>query len=90
MFHNARNLYYGKSDLTGRTIVSRFSPDKSYPVYHFEEWFDKSWDTNQYARDVDLNKPAFEQFGKLYHEYPLRNIIRSMASENCEFVNGVG
>ena len=62
MFLNARNLYYGKSDLSGKTIVSRFSPEKPYTVYHFEEWFDQSWNTGQYAREMSFDKPAFEQF----------------------------
>ena len=90
MFLNARNLYYGKSDLSGKTIVSRFSPEKPHTVYHFEEWFDQSWNTGQYARDMSFDRPVFEQFWELYHEFPLRNIIRSMTSQNCEFVNGVG
>lgn len=87
LFRNERNLYYRKCDVTGESIVSIFSPDKSYPtVYSQDYWWSDKWDAKEYGRDYDFSKPFFEQWGDLFKEVP-QNALNNSNSENSEFTN---
>jgi hypothetical protein len=37
-FRNRRNLYKRKCDLTGKNIISMYSPDKLYKIYYNEDY----------------------------------------------------
>jgi Zn ribbon nucleic-acid-binding protein len=43
-FRNERNLYKRTCDLTNKSIISIFSPDKKYIVYNSNDWWEDSWD----------------------------------------------
>src|SRR5687768_2270657 len=55
-FRNAGCLYSRKSDLTGKQIISIYSPDKPYPVYDQDEWWSDRWDCMATGRDFDFSK----------------------------------
>ncbi len=64
-FRNERKLYKRKCDATGKDIVSIYSPDKPYTVYHQDYWWSDAWDPMSYGREFDFSRGAFEQFGEL-------------------------
>ncbi len=88
-WRNERHLYHRKCDLTGKTIISNFSPDKQYTVYEYAEWWSDTWDAKQYGRAFDFKRPFFEQYAELLREVPQLN-LSVWNSENSNFCNYIG
>ncbi len=85
-FRNERKLYKRKCDATGKDIISIYSPDKPYTVYHQDYWWSDAWDPMSYGRDFDFTKSAMEQMGELMREVPKPSLLNANL-ENSEFVN---
>lgn len=85
-FRNERKLYHRKCDLTGRQIISVYSPDKPHKVYEYKEWWSDKWDPMSYAKDIDWEKPFFEQFKKLYEAVPIPH-AHMESCENSDYAN---
>ncbi len=47
-FRNERKMYKRKCDLSGKEIISVYSPDKPYPVYDQKVWWSDDWDSTDY------------------------------------------
>ena len=47
-FRNERKLYKRKCDATGKDIISIYSPDKPYTVYHQDYWWSDKWNPLDY------------------------------------------
>lgn len=84
-FRNERSLYHRKCDLTGKTIISIYSPDKPYTVYNKEDWWSDKWDPMDYGQDFDFSKGFFGQFDSLLKKVPHLNLTASFDSENSEY-----
>ncbi|KKW48315.1 MAG: hypothetical protein UY99_C0005G0024 [Parcubacteria group bacterium GW2011_GWA1_59_11] len=76
-FRNERSLYRRKCDLCGKNIITRFSPDKPYPVYCRECWWSDKWDPKSFGKDYDFSRPFFEQFKELLYSVPQVALITS-------------
>lgn len=85
-FRNERSLYRRTCDLCKAQIISRFSPDKPYPVYCPKCWWSDKWDPKSYARDYDFSRPFFEQFKELLFAVPHVSLISSNVVES-DWVN---
>lgn len=85
-FRNERKLYNRKCDLTGKQLISMYSPDKKYKVYDHKEWWKDTWDATNFGKDFDFDRPFFEQFAELWHEVPQMN-IKSENNENSDYCN---
>jgi CxxC-x17-CxxC domain-containing protein len=77
---NERSLYHRKCDLTGREIVSIYSPNSPYKVYDQEVWWGDKWDPLEYGKDFDFSKTFAENFRTLYRDVP----HMSLYTINCE------
>ncbi|EKD93282.1 MAG: hypothetical protein ACD_28C00186G0002 [uncultured bacterium] len=86
LFRNERHLYHRKSDLSGKAIISMFSPDKSLKVYDQEEWWGDAWDGLEYAREFDFSRSFFDQFFDLYRQVPHASLYTNNA-ENSYYTN---
>lgn len=69
-WRNERCLYVRKCDKTGAQIISMYSPDAPFPVWHGKEWWDPDFDATEFGRAVDLNRPLFEQLQELQQVVP--------------------
>lgn len=85
-FRNERKLYHRKCDLSGKEIISIFSPDKQNKVYYQPEWWSDKWDALDYGREYDFSKPFFDQFQALLNEVPHMNLIGEN-NENSDYCN---
>jgi hypothetical protein len=85
-FRNERRLYHRKCDLTGKEIISMYSPDKKIKVYDREVWWSDKWDPLSYGRDFDFRRPFFDQFRELLMAVP-RIALNNKEPENSEFCN---
>jgi hypothetical protein len=99
IFRNFKTLYKRNSDLSGKSMVTMYSPESPYVVYAVEEWWSDAWDAKKYARDFDFNRTFFEQFNELTHLVPRLGILNAKCdnsiysnaawtSKNCYFVFG--
>lgn len=88
-FRNERILYYRTCDLTGKKIISLYSPDKKNKVYNTADWWKDKWDAKDYARDFDSARPFFEQFYELMLDVPEISLMNDdgRSSENCAYTN---
>ena len=85
-WRNERTLYHRKCDLTGKQVISVFSPDKPFKVYRQQDWWTDKWDAMSYGRDFDFSRPFFDQYAELLMEVPCMNVIGE-ANENCDYCN---
>lgn len=92
-FRNERNLHHRKCDLTGKDMISIYSPDlpanlagKEYKVYDQEaRWSDKR-DPLQYGQSLDFNENFSKQFDILNKQVPHIS-LNTTANENSKYVN---
>ncbi|EKD44619.1 MAG: hypothetical protein ACD_71C00073G0001 [uncultured bacterium (gcode 4)] len=85
-FRNERTLYKRKCNATQKDIISVYSPDKSYKVYHQDYWWSDKWDAMDYGNDFDFNKSFFEQFEDLIKNVP-SIALWAFQWENAEYNN---
>ncbi len=85
-FRNFFNLYHRKCDLTGKPIISMYDENTAFPVYEMNEWWGDKWNALACGRDIDFNRPIFEQVKELYDTVPRMNIVNSNC-ENSEYSN---
>jgi len=86
-WRNEKRLYHRKCDLTGKQILSVYSPDKPFTVYEHHEWYKADWDPLSYGKDFDFSKPFFEQFDALHHSCPIRSMNSQAESVNSDYTN---
>ncbi|MFA6023627.1 MAG: hypothetical protein WC777_00180 [Candidatus Gracilibacteria bacterium] len=88
---NGRKLYKRKCDFSGKTILSTYHENQPFPVYHYETWWGDEWDALSYGREVDFNRPFFEQFAELLNQVPhLSLFVIGGTLENSEYTNCTG
>lgn len=83
---NERVLYKRTCDLTGKPMVTIFSPNSPYTVYSQEAWWSDDWDQLKFGRDVDFSTPMFDQMKELQLQQP-RIALLGKDSENSEYTN---
>ncbi|MBI4836566.1 MAG: hypothetical protein HY817_04885 [Candidatus Abawacabacteria bacterium] len=86
-FRNDRVLYLRKSSLSGKVMLSIYSPDKVYQVYDHDEWWGNGWDALQFGKEFDFTRPFFEQFAELQKAVPRMNLYVDSSCENCNYSN---
>src|SRR3989338_8798887 len=62
MHANMQTLYRRKCDATGQMMISIYSADQPFPVYHNKFYASDSWDPLIYGQEFDFNRSFFEQF----------------------------
>lgn len=86
-WRNEVNLYKNKCSLTGKDIISIYSPDKPYKIYDHTEWYGDKWDALSYGRDFNFSRSFFEQFKELWDEVPKLNLILLGDNENSDYTH---
>ncbi|MBU2260207.1 hypothetical protein KKC44_06435, partial [Patescibacteria group bacterium] len=60
--------------------------DTPFPVYCPDCWWGSSWDAVKYEKDVDFEKPFFEQWAQLRSVVPALGMVISNG-KNSDFSN---
>lgn len=76
-------LHKRKCDKTGKPIVSVFSQDCPYPVWHKDEWIKHA---DPPSAEADLTKPIFPQLWELFRRCPIAHNIGA-GNQNCEYTD---
>ncbi len=86
MFRNFFNLYHRKCDLTGKQILSMYDGNAPFPVFDMHEWWGDKWNPLDFGKDVDFNRPVFEQLKELHNNVPRMSIVNQQC-ENTDYCN---
>ncbi len=86
LWRNERTLYRRTCDMSGKSIVSIYSPDSRFKVYGLKEWWGDDWDPKDYGVDFDFSKPFFEQWKELQMKVP-RLALQNKNNINSDFSN---
>ncbi len=87
-WRNERSLYQRECKLCNKLVISIYAPDSPYITYCYDCWWGDKWNTLDYGRDFDFNRPFFEQFSELLGVVPKSSLI-NLAVENSEYSNYV-
>lgn len=85
---NEQVLYRRTGDLTGRPMLSMYSPDKPFKVYYHEEWWSDACQPELCAQEVDTNSSVFTQLQSLQKEVPVGSLL-IVNGENSEYNNNL-
>ena len=77
------NLHRRKCDKTGNEIISVFSPDCPYPVWHKDEWIKNA---NPPGADFNETKEMFPQMWEFFQKSPIAHNVGTR-NENCEYTD---
>lgn len=83
---NEHKLYKGTCALSGKPIISVYSPDKPFKALASDVWWGDAWDAKDYGRDFDFNRSFFEQFYELQLAVPQIGLI-NVNGENSDYCN---
>jgi hypothetical protein len=85
-FRNERKLYRRKCDITGKEVISMYSPDSEYKICDKHFWRSDAWDALKYGRAYDMSKTFFSQFDRLRKDTP-NTALYNVNSVNSEYAN---
>jgi len=85
---NNRFLYRRKCDLSGKTIITTYSPEKPYTVYAQEIRHGDKRDPLDYKQDFNPSQLFFTQFQELKNKVPRLAIYIDHSSSNSDYANG--
>lgn len=83
-FRHERGLHRRNCGKTGKPMISTYSPDKPYNIYHPDVWWGDSWSALDYGREYDFSRPFFDQLKDLWQEVPLIGLWL-IESENSDY-----
>ena len=86
-FRNERTLYRRVCDLSGKELISTYSPEAPLPVIETSLWYSDSWEAKDYGRTYDPTRSFFAQFAELMREVPMYALSQRFGSENSPFTN---
>lgn len=85
-WRNIKYLYKNTCALTWASIISSYAPEKWYTVYDHTARNSDQRSALDYWRDIDFQRPFFEQFNDLYTQVPKSN-VEIYYSQNCDYAN---
>lgn len=88
-WRNDRKFYIRNCDATGERFLSIYHPESPHIVYKPSAWYSDAWDPMTYGKDIDWNRPFFEQFSELYRAVPTIG-IDVINCENSDYCNYCG
>jgi hypothetical protein len=88
-FRNERRLYHRNCALSGKPVISMYSPDKPFVVYGVQEWWSDGWEALSFGREFDFARPFFPQFQELMLRVP-RIALVIVNVENSDYCNYTG
>ncbi len=87
---NERFFYSSKCELCDQKVLTEQDPRQGKTVYCRECWHSDQWDPRDYGREVDFNRPIFEQFQELWNDVPTQNLLIEGINENADYIHYAG
>jgi len=83
-FRNDSNYYRNVCTHCGKAVISIYSPDKEVKVLCDDCFWSDSHDPLAYGKDIDWNRPFFEQYAEMRAAVPRLAIFHTQ-SENSDY-----
>lgn len=87
---NERHLYPGKCDMCDKKTLTQYPPHTNITTYCRECWHSDKWSALDYGRDVDFNRPFFEQLHELKMETPNLALDVQGNLQNSDYIHYAG
>ncbi len=88
-FRNERELYHFTCGLCGKSGISMYHKNSTFPIYCVDCWYSDKWDPADYGQEYDFSRPFFEQFKEVFMKVPRASIFHRN-SINSEYANIIG
>lgn len=89
--YNKRALYKRTCGLCQKETFTMYHPDEPITIYCNKCWWSDQWDGLNYARDVDLSRPIFEQMKEMLQTVPWMALgVEEPTMVNSPYCNGAG
>ncbi len=88
-WRNERSFHRVKCALTGKSLVSGFSPEAGMTVYDRDIWWSDDWDPLSFGIDYDFSKPFFAQFADFMKKTPMPSVFNAR-TVNCQYAQHTG
>lgn len=69
----------------GQSIVTMYDPESTVPIIPLREWQSDAFETLAFGKDVDANRPFFEQWRKFSERVSRPAMIQGPSNENSEW-----
>ncbi len=78
----------GKSDLSGKNLITVLPEKNRYPIYTLNEWHSDKWDAMDHETDYNPDLPFFKQLQDLQRKipHPHQNGIKNKGCDWCDDV----
>lgn len=80
-WRNERHLFARTCNITGKRLLSAYTPQAPMPIYLASEWWSERHEPERYNQQVDFNRSLFEQLQELRSRVP-RQHNQNTADEN--------
>jgi hypothetical protein len=86
-FVNYSNIYKRKCDVPGHTesMLSLVAPVIPWITYDYDTYYSDQWDPISYGKDIDLDKPFFDQYLEILKVIPQPGVKRGVNCINSDF-----
>jgi hypothetical protein len=85
-FRNDNIFYKRVCDLSWKSIISTYSSDSIFTVYHQSEWLSDKWNPMDYSIEFNFDETFFKQFYDLMLKVP-RIWMDLVNCENSDYCN---
>lgn len=85
-WRNERTLFKRICDQTGKPIWSVYPANTPFKVFDKDVWWGDTWEGTTFGREVDFNRPFFQQFYELMLQVPRSSLVQAK-NQNSNFTN---
>ncbi|MFA5995370.1 MAG: hypothetical protein WC801_02920 [Patescibacteria group bacterium] len=85
-WRNERVFYTNQCAWCRQSVISCFNKKVTFPILCNDCWWSEKFNPLTYGREIDFNKPFFEQLKTLINEAPVGNLFIA-SSENSKYTN---
>ena len=87
---NERHLYQDTCHLCKKPMLTEHPPYTDRTIYCRSCWYGDGWDPLSYGKEIDFDRPFFEQFNELVNEVPRMNLLSEGTNINSEYIHYAG
>ncbi len=86
-FRNERSLHHRTCSKTGKSIISMYQTNTSFPVYENSEWWKDDWSALDFGAAVDVSKSFMDQLRELMKVAPRMARVQQGENINSQYTN---
>jgi len=88
--NNEQYLYADTCDLCKKSTPTEHPPHTNQTIYCRKCWHSDKWDTRDYGKEFDFNRPFFDQWKEMKRGSPAQALSLQGTNENSEYTHLAG